>query len=69
MRETTSALEWFNALPRLFLLMALAVLWAALLSTSAVQRVFRPLVEPRLDWLRAVPAAAGLTVGTGRGAR
>lgn len=67
-REATTALAWFNTVPRLLAVVALAVLWAALLSTRPVQRVFRPVVEPRLDWLRARPAGHPAAAGSLDGA-
>jgi fucose 4-O-acetylase-like acetyltransferase len=51
LRELTDAFEWFDSLPRLTLLVALAIAWTCVLSTRAVRRVFRPVVEPRLNWL------------------
>ncbi|MGY1594139.1 acyltransferase family protein [Geodermatophilus sp. SYSU D00708] len=51
LRELTDAFEWFDSLPRLTLLVALAVAWTCVLSTRAVRRFSRPVVEPRLSWL------------------
>jgi fucose 4-O-acetylase-like acetyltransferase len=51
LRELTDAFDWFDSLPRLTLLVALAIAWTCVLSTRAVRRVFGPVVEPRLSWL------------------
>jgi fucose 4-O-acetylase-like acetyltransferase len=61
--QLTDAYEWFDSLPRFALAILLGTLWAVVLASGVVARVFRPLVEPRLEWLRArdltVPAVSG----------
>jgi fucose 4-O-acetylase-like acetyltransferase len=53
LRTTTDVFSWFDSAPRFCLLIGLAVAGAALLSTSPVRRVFRPVVEPQVRWLFA----------------
>jgi fucose 4-O-acetylase-like acetyltransferase len=64
--ELTDAYEWFDSVPRFALACAMAVAWAAALSTGVVRRIFRPLIEPELAWLRPKdePAASAGAGGT-----
>jgi fucose 4-O-acetylase-like acetyltransferase len=65
--EVTDVYEWFDSLPRFALGVLAALAWTVLLSSGVVRRVFRPIVEPRLTWLRAPePGGPPGTVGPGQ---
>lgn len=57
--QTDFFFEWFDSVVGFGALIALAVGWNILLSTKPVRRLFRPLVEPRLDWLLTPAARSG----------
>jgi fucose 4-O-acetylase-like acetyltransferase len=62
LRTTTDLFVWFDSVPRFCLLIGLAVVLTVVLSTRPVLRLFRPVVEPRLDWLLAPGPDSGRKV-------
>ena len=59
LRHETGFFGWFDSAPRLGLLIVLSVGLSCLLSTVPVRRVFRPVVEPRVDGLLVAAARTG----------
>lgn len=51
--------HWVHSMVGVLVVVALGVGLTYLLSTPRVQRFFRPVVEPRLDWMFRRPAPAG----------
>jgi fucose 4-O-acetylase-like acetyltransferase len=57
--QTDFFFAWFDSAASFAALIALAVCWTIVLSTQPVRRLFRPLVEPRLDRLLVPEARSG----------
>jgi fucose 4-O-acetylase-like acetyltransferase len=57
--QRTDALDWFDSLPKLALLVVAAVAFTAVLSSRPVRRLTGPVVEPRVSWLLSAQARGG----------
>jgi fucose 4-O-acetylase-like acetyltransferase len=55
LRRETGFFEWFDSLPALALLVVAGIALTAVLSTTVVRQIFRPVVEPDVRWLLAAP--------------